>query len=197
MGGNVRKTTEQDKKLWIGRMIKLEELHNLVKEHPFRTNNDNKYLVSYLELLDKFFKEFRKTFLDLTNKQYLGLDRMTHDLNATLWKCKKYKTITPIQLQYLEAGLTVYHHYMDYKECPCFYVLSKETIYCHHWSKKYQKYFLKLSDKEKYLKMQKDLRKLWGKQTGDIEEVINDSCNEWQYIYDNYDEIFNDDTETS
>ena len=45
--------------------------------------------------------------------------------------------------------------------------------------------------------MQEDLRKLWGKQTGDIEEVINDSCNEWQYIYDNYDEIFNDDTETS
>ena len=67
----------------------VEELHNLVKEHPFRTNNDNKYLVSYLKLLDKFFKEFRKTFLDLTNKQYIGLDRMTHDLNATLWKCKK------------------------------------------------------------------------------------------------------------
>ena len=54
----LKKALEQDEKLWVDRMIILEDLHNLVKEHPFRTNNDNKYLVSYLKLLDKLLENY-------------------------------------------------------------------------------------------------------------------------------------------
>ena len=65
----------------------LLQLHQLVKEHPFRINNEEKYLHSYINTYKNFIKQFWKDFpYDKDDKQRCGLDMMVHDLYKILHK---------------------------------------------------------------------------------------------------------------
>ena len=173
----------------------LLQLHKLVKEHPFRVNNDKIYLVNYMNCLSKFIHAFWNVYkYDKNNKQLCGLDNMVHDLNKTIYKVKTNKDYTPVQLRYLEAGLTCHHYYMEYNSCPIFYTLDNKDIYAYTWNERYNKYFLKLYDKEQYVKNIENFKKMWkDADNKDIEEVVEEYCNEMQFIYDHYDELFGDD----
>lgn len=170
----------------------LLDLHKLVKEHPFRINNDKKYLVNYINCLSKFIKTFWNVYkYDKDNKQLCGLNNMVHDLNKIMYKIKINKDYTPAQFMYLESCLTCYHYYMEYESCPIFYTLNNDILNSYVWSKRYNKYFLKLSDKEQYLKLIEDFKKIWkNNDSKDIQEVVEDYCKETQFIYDHYYELF-------
>ena len=172
----------------------LIKLHELVKEHPFRINNDKKYLRSYINTYRNFIKQFWKDFpYDKNDKQRCGLDMMVHDLYKILYKIQYNNDYSSRDLQFIEVALSAHHLYMDYGICPTTYRLwyNKDGFDTFVWFEQYQKYFIKFYDKKEYLRRIEWFRNQWkDADNKDIEEVVEEYCNEMQFIYDHYDELF-------
>lgn len=172
----------------------LLQLHQLVKEHPFRINNDKKYLSNYVDIYYKFYKEFEKEYpYESNNKQRCGLSYMLHDTSKAISNVKNKGDYSQWEIQILETGLSALHLYMDYGICPNYYrVWYDRTLDHYNWNEKYQKYFIKFYDKNKYAERAKWYKNHWKDcmDSKEIREVVEEICSELQFTYDHYDELF-------
>lgn len=178
----------------------LLELHHLLKSHPFRENNDVKYLKSYMNLFYRFLKACWEgyNYKDLAKDPYRNaLSNMYHDMSRTLSYLKNTNEYNDsVRIQYLEMCLQLYHHWLEFDEVPEFYILShenKETkIYKHIWNSTEKRYFTYFPSKEEYLTTINDVKKKWAgwDDSEDITDVTTEICDDLQYTYDHYDELF-------
>lgn len=79
------------------------QLHDMIKQHPFRYSNDNQYWDNYckllIELSDISYWEIKKKY-----KDYKNWSGMWHDFNASIWN----QNIT-----HIERCIMVIHKFID------------------------------------------------------------------------------------
>jgi hypothetical protein len=91
-------------------MENLSELHNLVKNHPYRVNADEKYLESYVNLLRKLSKAFRLA----TNETKYKDQNMTHDFNGCINNIgRENYSLEPESVEHVERCIGTIHEFID------------------------------------------------------------------------------------
>lgn len=124
----------------------LEELHDAVKEHPYRVNNDLKYLKSYKELLCKLSDEFYKV---LEGNKYVIARNMLHDFNrdvGNLGRDWKYSSESNL---HVENCISTIHDFIDTGKVLSWYDGVNSELFKdigryvkYTWDDKINKYFL-------------------------------------------------------
>ena len=94
----------------------LSELHDIIKNHPYRLTKDDKYRESYQKLLYKLGDLFYNLIKE--DKKYSESKRMLHDFSGSIRKIdsKEWDHFT-----HTERCIGVIHTYIDTEEVPYFY----------------------------------------------------------------------------
>jgi len=93
----------------------LSELHDAVKLHPYRKDNNEQYLKNYTDLLFKLSDKFYFTIKD--HLKYSFSDNMIHDFNGAIMNVNR-KTWA---VEHIERCLGTIHTFIDTREIPYFY----------------------------------------------------------------------------
>lgn len=172
----------------------LIKLHRLVKEHPFRINNEIKYLNNYIDTYYDFYKTFCQKYpYDKDNPQRCGLSYMLHDVSKAVSNIKNKGNYSQWEIQILEIALSALHLYMDYNICPNYYRVWYDRTLDHYvWNEKYQKYYIKFYDMNKYEERAQWYINHWKDcmDNKDIREVVEEICNDLKFTKNNYNELF-------
>jgi len=133
-------------------MEKLIELHDNIKNHPYRLNREEKYLAVYKRLL---FDLSEKFYEELQTSKYKNATNMIHDFNASVANIGRENYNDSMAVAHVERCLGTIHIFIDTNKVESFW-----TYYtgCNHYelprNKKYvwddtsKKYFLFCTEQE-------------------------------------------------
>jgi hypothetical protein len=133
-------------------MEKLIELHDIIKNHPYRVNKEDKYLDSYKKLLYKLTHKFYEVLRD---SKYKNARNMIHDFNASISNIGKENYDDSMAVAHVEKCLGVIHIFIDTNKIEFFWTyytgynhleLPRNKKYI--WDDSTNKYFLFCTEQE-------------------------------------------------
>lgn len=180
----------------------LIEQHNLLKEHPFRLGNDEKYLGNYAKEFQSFYKNVYeylkngKTYTEAYNdKKFQAMSNMYHDFMKITSDLRHRINDIPLEkktniILYLEMILGSIHFYLDNGYFKSYYTFSVLE------PNKYMVYEFKYSNRNKWsLYMPKDkLKKTLDYYLAKPHEdnIYTYIVEYYQDLYDNYEKDWKD-----
>jgi len=133
-------------------MEKLIELHDMVKNHPYRTNKEESYLSVYKKLLYKLSEEF---YDSLGTSKYKNARNMIHDFNGSIANIGRTNYDDSMAIAHVEKCIGTIHEFIDSEKVEYFYVYYAG---CNHfelprvqkyvWDEAFNKYFLFCTEQE-------------------------------------------------
>jgi hypothetical protein len=91
-------------------IIKLKKLHDSVKEHPYRLGSEEKYLKSYIKLLDDLMTCFYWVISETIYKKSRG---MLHDFRGAIYNLGRKYIYENEALYFIEMCIGVIHEYLE------------------------------------------------------------------------------------
>lgn len=133
-------------------LSKLIELHEVVKNHPYRINSEDIYMKSYRDALFSLSHEFS---LRVVETIYNDSQNMVHDFNHSILAWTFNTIHQNLHLAHIEKCIGVIHNFIQTNKVEYYYTfyVEENTLGLPHnkkyvWDEKKEKYFLYLTLKE-------------------------------------------------